>query len=513
MAFPAGVNVGSQNSQDQYAGYGTGFNNPDRFVLDMKERVHLLSPSASPFLSWATMVRKTPCHNTVFSWMEDELFTHRDFKAKIKAASLSGGATIYYLQLLSGADWQAVEAAAKADTYTDNKPTITMTMTGFTAADGTVPKNWTFSPQHAALVHGPISRKFVSSDDSGAVSSDYFLNTIVLYEDDTADVYGGVNGEIAAIASADFDEDEWVAADWAGCIANNGGNVTIHTTTPDEKLQGYAQGSGLPNETRKVSRSFHNYTQIFKTPYSIANTLKAVKLYGGPELARLRLRKAIQHKTELERAIIFQGGGEEGAVGGWGEIPTNTENPLTRFQGLGVGQSQANAGIIKTKNGEWNNDFRFDTSSPSVASINSLCEAIFDDTVDSPSSTKIVFASNKWMLALSSYAADKTSVAYTFGNWSRSENAIGLKINEFTSPVGNLRFVPMPLFRGRYEDYALVVDMPNIEMRPLKGRDTQLFSNVGTDEVDGQLDYFMTETGFEARHESTHAILKLGADL
>ena len=504
-----GVDVGSQNTQDQYMGYGTGFNNPDRFVLDMKERVHLLSPSASPFLSWATMVRKTPCHNTVFSWMEDELFTHRDFKATLKYITVGDDAHIYLLQLKSGADWQAIEAAAKADTYSDDKPTIVMTIN-----NGDV--SYTFQPNMNALRYGTISRQLTSSNE-GDTTSEFYLNSIVLQEIDDDVVVGGVLGEISAITSDVYTDEAFDTDDWRGEAGDPMGadgvtcEVMVHTTTPDEALKGYAQGSGLPNETRKVSRSFHNYTQIFKTPYSIANTLKVVKMYGGPELARLRLRKAIQHKTELERAILFQGGGTEHTD--WGELPTTAENPLTRFMGLGVGQPQATAGIIKTKNGEWNNDFRFDTSSPSVAKINDLCEAIFDDTVDSPSSTKIVFASNKWMLALSSYAADSTSNTYTFGNWSRSENAIGLKINEFTSPVGNLRFVPMPLFRGKYEDYALVVDMPNIEMRPLASRDTQLFSNVGTDEVDGQLDYFMTETGFEARHESTHAILKLGADL
>lgn len=505
MAFLQGVDVGSQNSQDQYAGYGSGFNNPDRFVLDMKERVHLLSPTASPFLSWASMVRKSPCHNTVFSWMEDELFTHRDIKALIKTDH-AGDSTFFYLQLESGADWQAIETAAKADTYSDSKPTVTATMAGKNTAGNDI--SFTFSPEYSLMKYGPISRKFVSTED-GDETDDFHLNTIVLFEsdDNASDTVGGVNGEIAEIASDKFSDIAFTSDDWLECIADNGGEVTLHVTTPDENLQGYAQGSGLPNETRKMSRSFHNYTQIFKTPYSIANTLKSIKLYGGPELQRLRLRKAIQHKTELERSILFQGGGVEGVD--WGELPTDMENPMTRFKGLGVGSTEANAGFIVSKNGEWNSKFQFKPYNATVASINNLCENIFDDTVDSPSSTKVVFASNKWMLALSTMGAETTNSAYTFGNWSREANSLGLSINTFTTPVGNLRFVPMPLFRGKYEDYALVVDMANIEVRPLQGRDTQLHANVGTREVDGQLDYLMTEMGFECHHESTHAILKL----
>jgi len=286
--------------------------------------------------------------------------------------------------------------------------------------------------------------------------------------------------------------------------------VTVHTFTPDEQLQGYAQGSGLPNETRKRSRSAHNVTQIFKTPYSIANTLKAVELYGGPELARLRLRKTIQHKTELERAILFQGGGVEGTD--WGMLPlAGYENPLTRFKGIGVGA--ANPGFIRTKNADLDTGFELDDSSMAtftMADFNALTYRIFDDTVDAPSSDKIVFASPLWLMALSELAlAQSAGAAFIFGNIDQTPNALGVTTRKVITPNGNLHFVPMPLFRGQYEKYALVVDFQNVEMRPLRSRDTQLHANVGGMDIDGQLDFLITEMGFEMRHESTHCILKL----
>jgi hypothetical protein len=505
-----GINVGSVNSQDVFAGYGTAFLNSDRFKLEMKERIHMLGSSAAPFLSWASMVRKNPTSQIVYSWMEDELFTHRDTKALLKRDANGG---VFTLQMLHGGDWQAFEAAPLADaianatTFDTDKPTIYVTITAGAHSAS-------FIPLAPGLAQGPGTYEFTDDGDTT-----HQLHGEILLADDS-DGNNAVGGNDAAssyerhIGTKGQTASAFVTAlEAINGTADTAVEVTVHVWTPDEQLQGYAQGSGLPNETRKRTRSAHNFTQIFKTPYSIANTLKAVELYGGPELARLRLRKAIQHKVELERAILFQGGGIEGT--NWGEIPGTTENPLTRFKGLGVGvTSSSTAGFIRTKNADLDprgdsSPFRLDADAFTMSSINTMTEALFDDTIDAPSSSKVVYASKKWFGALSEAALRTSGNQFVFGMVNQTGNSLGMKIKTLESPHGDLHFVPMPLFRGKYEDYALVCDMNNIEMRPLRGRDTTLFSNVGDDTVDGQLDFYLTEMGFECRHESTHAILKL----
>jgi len=507
-----GYDVGSVNSQDEFAGYGTEFNNPDRFVLEMKKNIHLISPSASPFLSWATMVRKNPTPQIIFHWMEDELFTHRDTKMLLERTA-SG---LYVLRARHGGDWQAFEAAAYADvkgqTWNAAKPVIYVHVTGRNSAD-TADVVFTFVPLAAGLAQGPGQYSYTAFD----AGVEDLANALILVDHssgvDTEGVVGGYFGSDVwkAHCGTLTSQPNAVTENLLETMFSAAGSqeVTVHTFTPDEQLQGYAQGSGLPNETRKRSRSAHNVTQIFKTPYSIANTLKAVELYGGAELARLRLRKTIQHKTELERAILFQGGGVEGTD--WGLLPLEgSENPLTRFKGIGVGATLP--GFIRTKNADLDTAFVFNPTGANMASFNALTYRIFDDTVDSPSSDKIVFASQKWMMALSELAfhADGTSGAMTFGQIMQVPNSLGMTVNKVITPNGNLYFVPMPLFRGQYEDYALVIDFQHVEIRPLRGRDTQLHSNVGELTVDGQLDFLLTEMGYEMRHESVHCILKLG---
>lgn len=505
-----GFDVGSINSQDEFAGYGTAFNNPDRFILEMKKNIHLISPSASPFLSWATMVRKNPTPQIIYNWMEDELFTHRDTKM-ILDLDADG---IYSLKAKHGGDWQAFEAAAYADAFGNdwdaNKPVVYVQVVGRNIAD-TADVTFAFVPLAAGLAQGPGQYSYTAED--AAVLD--LANSLIL-----EDFSDGATGVIGGYFGTDYWKQHCTVmtsmpnamthTQLAAMIATAGSQeVTVHTFTPDEQLQGYAQGSGLPNETRKRSRSAHNVTQIFKTPYSIANTLKAVELYGGPELARLRLRKTIQHKVELERAILFQGGGVEGTD--WGLLPlAGSENPLTRFKGLGIGA--AKPGFIRTKNADLDSGFVLTVSGADMSVWNALTYRIFDDTVDAPSSDKIVFASQKWMMALSEmkFHADATSGAMTFGQIMQESNALGMTVTRVITPNGNLHFVPMPLFRGQYEDYALVIDFQHVEVRPLRGRDTQLHSNVGDMTIDGQLDFLITEMGFELHHEAVHCILKLG---
>lgn len=500
-----GQNVGSQNSQDEFVGYGTGFNNPDRFKLHMSERIHLISPSAAPFLSWASAVRKKPVDGFSFSWMEDELFTHRDIRAKM---FFDHSAQLYTLKIPKGGDWQAFEAAADGDVWDDDKPLVHMIVTSIatpTSKFGVVIKQ-------PALYLGPTSRdyEYTSGNDVRLSSS------IVIYDANGTPAIGGDHGEVEAITaggnhsygnSLNFAFGEW---DGLGTDDTNV-DVYVQVITPNEYLGGFAQGSGLPNESRKRSRTFSNFTQIFKTPYSLSDSIMKTAMYGPTELARLRLRKAIEHKVDIERSILFQGGGELNVD--YGVLPVSgASNPKTRFKGLGVGVADSlKQGFITTKNGEFNTDFQFAWETADASSINTLCANVFDDTVDVPSSTKVVFASQKWMLALANMAMRQggTTGQWIFGVVDQTAGTLGMSVKNLTSPVGNLRFVPMPLFRGRYENYALVVDMSNIEIRPVSGRDTTLHADVGPRDLDGKLDYYMTDLGLEVHHESTHAILKL----
>lgn len=519
MAFTnTGVNVPSMESLDQYAGYGTAFKNPDEFKLDMSERIHMLGATTSPFLSWLQKVRQSTANQVMFSWIESELFTQRDLKCSLVRAAHGTSGHAWALKLDTGADWQAFTAAAQADAWAagDEKPLVYLTV--IKASDTT--KKYSAVIERNAMWLGQTIRD-ITFDDGGADAFAGVLNYLTVYDDGNgADLIGGTAGELSAIPASMGLQESF--ANFETDFAADETEVYVSVSTPNDFLKGYAQGSGLPAESRRTTRSLRNYTQIFKTPLSVSNTMKAIAAnggtYGGDELANLRYGKGIEHKIDIETAILFQGGGVEGTD--WGELPSSAgvvsvENPLTRFKGLGVGLAvnglTAKPGFIQTKNADLDSRYYFKYgASASMAELNRIMQLVFDDNVDNPSGRKTVFCSQKWLGILAELALKPdSSGVYIFGERIAAPGELGIIVKTITTPMGSLDFVHLPRLRGKYEDYALVVDFQHMEWKPLVGRATMLEADTGERYLDGQLDYFITEGGFECRHESAHSILKL----
>ena len=522
-----GIDVGSVQSLDEYAGLGSQFLNPDRFFLDISDRIHMLGPKSSPFISWLQMTRTRKTNQVEFKWIESELFTQRDLKCRLKRATEhEDDGYCYALALDTGADWQAFMAAAKADGWAADQEMPLIFLTIIKASDTT--KTYSAVIDGAAIRLGQTMRDIVYTGDATTAFSGV-LNHINVYDGaDSETEIGGAAGELRAIPAdmgvnedfsdfaTDFDDTFFGAADGVA----GAGDVYVSVSTPNDFLKGYAQGSGLPTESRKRSRSLKNYTQIFKTPYSISGTLQAITenggTRGGSELARMRLAKAIEHKIDMETAILFQGGGVEDTD--WGMLADDTgdgENPLTRFKGLGVGLAvngiTDKPGFIVSKNADLDSRYEFDVSGADMPELNRLMGLVFDDNVDDPSSTKVMFCSQKWLTSLANIGlSGDGNGMFVFGQRIAAPGSLGIVVKEIVTPVGNLMCVHNPRLRGKYEDYGVVVDFAHMEQRSLVGRNTMLKANVATQEVDGQVDYYLTETGFECRHESCHAVLKLG---
>jgi hypothetical protein len=507
-----GTNVGSNNTQDLFLGYGTEFNNPDRYILDISPIIHLLGADQTKLISWMQGTGTMGTSQISFTHMENELMTIRDFSGKLTRTA-DGTDFVWLLELDKPQDWQAIETAPLGDgDWTDiQRPHIYMTVN-----DGT--NNFSVVIRKQAL-NGASMRTLLAHDGNTTNSPGQKLGAIVIASGTAAaPEIGGSDAmltslqqEVSAVP-ATVGSGAFVGTEWATASVD----VNVNVVTPDEHLMGMPQGSGLPNESRKKTRSLTNFVQIFKTPWTVTNTVKATTMRGGDELGILRLRKTIQHKTSIEYALMFQGGGVEGTDYGILNVST-TENPLTRFKGLGVGIQQsfpalsgsalaAKAGWIYTKNADLNSDYTLSKAITSSVAIHELLARVFDDLVDDPSETKIMLCSNEWLTVLANLAATH-SAGFAFGD-NTVVGALGIpNVRTLTSPVGTLRLIPFKHLRGRFKDYAVVLDMKNIKYRPL--RPTKMLSNVSTDDIDGQQDYMITEAGIQVMHESTHAILKL----
>ena len=316
------------------------------------------------------------------------------------------------------------------------------------------------------------STDLITANASGVLTLTYVATAGQFYDNGTATTYYGNN-------PMGFGEVNFADADY---FKIEGG------------LGQYAEGAGVGSETRKKVRRLKNCTQIFREPYTITRTARVSEQYGGPELARLQARKLAQIKVNVEHAMLFNG-----AI----SLDSSSANPKRTFAGFGVGGS---AGVIQTNNGESVTDLQLNNSSGTVGDFDAVVEAIFQDTIDG-SMEKTVFASNKWMLKLASMVRAGNGAA--FNAMMGEETQAGLRVLEYMGPVGMLKFVPHPMLKGAYEDYAVAVDFNNFDARVLSESDFQLRRDIVQDGSDGQTDEWLVEIGPEIRQEQTHAIMKL----
>ena len=131
---------------------------------------------------------------------------------------------------------------------------------------------------------------------------------------------------------------------------------------------------------------------------------------------------------------------------------------------------------------------------------------MFQDMVDG-SMHKTVYASNKWLTKMVKMVrADSSS---NLNAMMGTDAQAGLRVMEYMGPVGSVDFVPHPLLKGAYEDYAIAIDHANFDMRILAESGFQLRRDIVKDGSDGQVDEWLCELGPEIRQEQTHAVLKL----
>ena len=237
------------------------------------------------------------------------------------------------------------------------------------------------------------------------------------------------------------------------------------------------QGSGAPAEKYNNPVPMFNYTQIFKTPFSVTNTLDATELYGQKEVDRLRKKKGIEHAQSIELSLLF---GERKM------LTAGVEQPITATGG--VLQFLAGCGNSLTKA----------LASTTSADFELFCEKVFTYG----SKEKVVLSSPNLITLVNSFGLGRLQVT-------SNETAFGMKVTRYETPHGDLMFVKHPLLTQGYSGYGIVLDMEELKYRPLRGRDTVLKTNLQLPDEDGTKDMYITEAGLELRMQSKHGLIVL----
>ena len=260
----------------------------------------------------------------------------------------------------------------------------------------------------------------------------------------------------------------------------------------------WAEGTDSPTGWEDKLYDREGYCQIFKTGMNIFSGTAMATEYRGiaNEFQRIWQDKLMEHKMDIEQAMLFGYGGSSNEQGtsaplrtSWGILPyTSTYGKVYNMSYSSSGYDaflDAMEDFFAPESGNSGNKLVL-ASRKVITYLNKLGSGSFlNNSVGS-----------------SQYRLDVETIPGAFGHTVTMVNTI----------FGNLHFVQEPLLRGPWEDYCVAVDMKNVAYRPLVGngvsRDTFIETNVQDNGVDGRQDMILTEGGLEISLPETHAILK-----
>ena len=270
----------------------------------------------------------------------------------------------------------------------------------------------------------------------------------------------------------------------------------------------WGQGSGYP-ETWKDNPFSTGYglTQIFKTSLAMDNTTRAtVTKYEPNEYARVWREKLIEHKWDIETALLF------GSQYTDGNGVTHTQGAVDYI--ISYGNVFSGTGMGSGSGTKSQDDFLDDMSHFLDPRYNNANATVFFVSTD-------VY---NWLHKLSGYMSANMSQIAAVGNsqaranWDMgragSKDAFGVSVTTFTTPYGD-----MNVARNVHLDGSpvkmLAVNMRYSSYRPLVGnglnRDTAIYVGVQTLEnsgVDRRVDLIQTEAGMEWQMPEAHAVWK-----
>lgn len=216
---------------------------------------------------------------------------------------------------------------------------------------------------------------------------------------------------------------------------------------------------------------FYNYTQILRTPFDESETDAAEdKETNESERKRLRQDKAIAHTLDMERIVLF-GQRKEDNV---------DKRHLTGGLRYFIKSNVTNVNGILTEN--------------------TLINNILPNVWKYQGGDRFLIGSMFLMGVINNWAGDRIKT-------NSGDKSYGIDLQYLITPWGRLYLVHSHALDGYFADWGFIVNLKALKLRPLKGRDTKLRTNIQENDRDGWKDEYKTEFGVEVRLEKTHGII------
>lgn len=444
----------------------------DRFNAHRRQILNIAPNGGSPLTALLSMIPSEPLTDSIYYWYEKRF--------KVSQAALRGT--------------NPVTTTAPTDGDTDDGTAVTATSVAITTA--LYIKVDTTRDLHTGQILIPDTNHDIL----------FRIKSIVRgVADETAKGYVVVNLQRATTLAS---------------IATTFAAGTILRVTGSTYGEGQT-GVGVTGSGVKRPYRVENTTQIFRDSFSFPGTVLQMGLkydQTGPYKQKAR-DTVLDHFVGIERSILFG----KRATATRNSFDSNQEDLTTRtFSGIleflklwdagstGLtvdGATYAPYGFKAASTVDSDDEKRFITNATGDFTVKD-----FDVWTERACRYRSNKSPSKLMLVGSGASLALTEMFRRNGTFQvdAGKTAYGLSLKTLVTPSGNFEIVTHPLFNDdpvlRYS--ALVVDLWDIMLRPLQGRDTQLLPNRQNPGDDLRKDEYLSELGLEVHAPERHMFIK-----
>jgi hypothetical protein len=302
---------------------------------------------------------------------------------------------------------------------------------------------------------------------------------VVLRDEDqfTVDVNGVVVSTLLAGANS------YVAVKLLEADDNHDSSSSYNLATVDRITNLGAIGSesgASPQSVTYDPTAFENYAGTIRTPYEVSGVAMETRLRAGKSLDDEQRRATLRHGLAIERRLLFSVKSDHTGANG---KPAPTTQGLIPAIRANASSNVSNYTTASAFNGQ-------DWTVGGADWMKTYFEQIFRYGDD----TKMAFCGSGCLLGI-----DK--LAETFGsvNLRPRQTVFGLAVHEWVTPFGTIMIRNHPLLTKdpTTRNMMVLFEPDKLKYRYVRNRDTKLREDIGSKEIDGRKDEYLTQCGLE----------------
>jgi len=266
-------------------------------------------------------------------------------------------------------------------------------------------------------------------------------------------------------------------------VRNIGGTTFTITDNDDLFVAGFAasEGASTPTAISFDATVASNFTQIFRTAFSVSGTLQSTYLRTGDKEDEAMTKALKLHMSDIERAMFF---GKKHEANG------STAQP-TRYTG---GLTTQLTNVI---------DVASDIDGDGTMSEAQFDEQLISTVFKFGSKQKIAFVGETVAHHLQEFGKNRWQPTQVEGSY-------GVNFTRYQTFAGDLMVHLHPQFRQipNMKQSMVIIDFPYLNYRYLQDRDTSLLENRQSPGADSVTHEYLTECGLELIQDKVHSYIK-----